>query len=118
GGIEHHFYLTASRNGQELSSRYYRASGVGAGLFAGYDLPVASRLRLGVEAEATFGGATPTATFTDGTTFFEKPRYGYRLVGRAGYVAAPRLMIYASGGYGGNRYRLGGTAAVADAHQW
>src|SRR4051812_8596928 len=69
GGIEHHFYLTASRNGQQLSSRYYRASGIGAGLFAGYDVAVAPRVRLGAEAEATFGGATPTATFPDGTTF-------------------------------------------------
>jgi outer membrane immunogenic protein len=27
-------------------------------------------------------------------------------------------MVYALGGYGGNRYRLAGTAPVADAHQW
>jgi hypothetical protein len=58
GVIEHHYFLEVTQDGQTTGS-YYRATGIGASIFAGYDLAVSSRLRLGAEIEGTVGGATP-----------------------------------------------------------
>jgi outer membrane immunogenic protein len=118
GVIDHHFWLSEAAGGVTVSDRYYRDKDLGGGVFAGYDHAIGRRLRIGGEVALTTGGGDPAATFSDGSTFQATPRYGYRLTARAGVVAAPWLMLYANGGYGGNRYRLRGTARVADAHEW
>jgi outer membrane immunogenic protein len=119
GLIDHHYWLTeTSASGTVLSDRYYRDRDFGGGIFAGYDVAVASRIRIGGEVALTAGGGDPEAVFQDGTSFIKRPRYGYRLVARAGFVPVDRVLLYANGGYGGNRYELGGTASVADAHEW
>ena len=119
GLMDHHYWLTeTAASGAVLSDRYYRDKDFGGGVFAGYDFAVAPRIRIGGEVALTTGGGDPEAVFSDGTTFIKKPRYGYRLVARAGFVPVDRVLVYANGGYGGNRYRLGGSASVADAHEW
>jgi len=119
GPIDHHYWLTETGpSGAVLSDRYYRDKDVGGGIFAGYDFAVAPRIRVGGEVALTTGGGDPEAVFQDGTTYIQHPRYGYRLVARAGFVPVKSVMLYANGGYGGNRYRLGGAAAVADTHEW
>lgn len=119
GVMDHHVWLTETApGGTVLSDRYYRDKDLAGGIFAGYDLAVGEHFRVGGEVGLTTGGGNPQARFRDGTTFQETPRYGYRLTARAGFVPIRSLMLYASGGYGGNRYRLSGTAKVADAHEW
>lgn len=118
GVIEHHFYLDVTVNDRPYSSRYYRDTGFGGGGFAGYDLAIARRWRIGGELEGTIGGGTPEAVIRDGYRYGQSPRFGFRATGRLGFVATPRLLLYGKGGYGGNRYRLTGNFAVQDAHGW
>ena len=119
GAHEHHFYLdqTARRTGS-TEGRYYRAWGVGGGVFAGYDVAVLPRVRLGLEAGISVGGNNPVARFPDGTDYTQHPQFGYRVTGRAGYLLGDRLLAYGTFGYGGHRYRLEGTARVEDARRW
>jgi outer membrane immunogenic protein len=119
GGHEHHFYIneTDLRTG-ETEGRYYRGWGVGGGAFIGHDFQLSSRLRAGVEAGVSLGGNNPVARFSDGTDYTQHPRYGFRGTGKLGYLLANRVMAYGTFGYGGHRYRLGGTATVADSHEW
>jgi outer membrane immunogenic protein len=116
---EHHFYLNVTdlRSG-ETKGRYYRGWGIGGGAFIGYDFPVSTRLRGGVEAGVSLGGNNPVARFADGTDFTQHPRYGYRAAGKVGYLLSDRLMAYGTLGYGGHRYRLGGTATVSQSNKW
>jgi len=119
GVMDHHVWLTETGpGGAVLSDRYYRDKDLAGGVFAGYDMAVGRQFRIGGEMAITAGGGNPEARFRDGTNFQETPRYGYRLTVRAGFVPVRSVMVYASGGYGGNRYRLSGTANVADAHEW
>lgn len=75
-------------------------------------------MRLGGEVALTAGGGSPDADLPDGTRYTQSPRFGYRLTVRAGIAPTPRLLIYANGGYGGNRYRREGNTAVIDSHDW
>lgn len=119
GAHEHHFYLDLiNRQTGETRGRYYRAWGIGGGAFAGYDLAVVPRLRLGVEAGISLGGAGPEAHLPDGSFYVEHPRYGFRGTGRAGFLLSDRLMAYGTFGYGGHRYRLDTSDGVAGAHDW
>jgi outer membrane immunogenic protein len=119
GLIDHHYWLSeTTSNGETISDRYYRDKDFGGGVFAGYDIAVAPRIRVGGEVALTAAGGDPEAVFSDGSTHQQRPRYGYRLIARAGYIPIDGVLAYANGGYGGNRYRIGGTAAVADAHEW
>ncbi|QMW22107.1 outer membrane beta-barrel protein [Sandaracinobacteroides saxicola] len=104
---EHHVYIaeTDIPTGQ-TRGQYYRGWGVGGGAFIGYDFAVARRTRLGVEAGVSLGGEGPTARFADGAFYTSKPRWGYRLTGKAGYFVTTRLLAYATFGYGGHRYRV------------
>lgn len=112
GIIEHHFYLEASSGGTVVSKGYHRSWGAGGGAFAGADLAVSRRLRLGVEAGATVGGATNRAAFPAGISLALDPSHGYRLTARGGLVVGSDLLLYASGGYGGNSYRVSNSAGV------
>ncbi|HEX8533969.1 MAG TPA: outer membrane beta-barrel protein [Allosphingosinicella sp.] len=119
GAHEHHFYLNVTDLGtNRTEGRYYRAWGVGGGAFAGFDFALAERVRLGLEAGVSLGGNNPVARFADGTTYTQHPRFGYRATGKVGYLLRPRLLAYGTFGYGGHKYRLGGTAKVADVHEW
>ena len=119
GAHQHHFFLevTDGRTGR-TEGRYYRAWGIGGGAFAGYDVAIADRVRLGIEAGVSVGGNNPVARFADGTTYTQHPRFGYRATGKAGYLLGDRLLAYGTFGYGGHRYRLAGTAQIANAHEW
>jgi outer membrane immunogenic protein len=119
GAHEHHVFIetTALPRGA-TTARYYRAWGVGGGAFAGYDVAIAPRIRLGLEAGISLGGQNPTANFADGTFYTQRPRYGFRGTARAGYILGDRLLAYGTFGYGGHRYRLGGNANISDAHEW
>ncbi|MEA3010995.1 MAG: outer rane immunogenic protein [Sphingomonadales bacterium] len=119
GVHEHHFYLTETDKRTGTSQgRYYRAWGVGGGAFAGYDAALTRRIRLGAEIGVSVGGNNPVARFSDGTFYTQHPRYGFEATGKLGYLLADRVMAYGTFGYGGHRYRLGGTAAVADVDEW
>lgn len=114
GAHEHHFYIESS-NG---AGRYYRAWGVGGGVFAGYDLPVWPRVRIGIEASVSLGGATPIARLTNGTFYARHPQWGLRGTGRVGYLLSDRLLAYGTFGYGGHYYRVDNPAGVTNSHDW
>lgn len=78
--------------------------GLAGEAFTGFDLAIASRVRIGVEGQFEIGGRGPVAR-NPGYTFGVKPRYGYSASVRAGYVVTPKFMIYAGAGYGEHRYR-------------
>jgi outer membrane immunogenic protein len=120
GAREDHDYFNIIdlQTGQAVS-RYYRAVGPSAGAFAGYDVAIAEHVRIGGEAGINIGGGRDVARSPSGVRFFEQhPRYGYRLSVRAGYVATPRLLLYGTGGYGGNRYRIDYNPGIAGVYQW
>ncbi len=115
---EHHFFIEETDlRTDEAVGRYYRAWGVGGGAFGGFDAAVARSIRIGGEVGISLGGDNPEARFSDGTTYTQRPRYGYRATGKVGYVLHDRLMAYGTLGYGGHTYRLGGTASVRDARE-
>ncbi|WP_010218734.1 outer membrane protein [Sphingomonas sp. PAMC 26621] len=116
---DHVFFDVANLDTGETLSRYYRAVGPSGGAFVGYDVAVAQNVRIGGEVGVNIGGGRPVARLPDSRRFFEEhPRYGYRLSLRAGYLATPRLLLYATGGYGGNRYRIDFNPGIPDIHQW
>jgi outer membrane immunogenic protein len=117
GIVEHHFYLETSVGGTLVDERYHRSWGVGGGAFAGADFAVSASLRLGVEAGVTVGGADNRAAFPAGASLELDPKYGYRLTVRGGVVVGSDLLLYASGGYGGNSYRVSNSAGVANVDQ-
>ena len=47
-------------------------------------------------------------------TFGLNPRSGFSLSARAGYVVAPRVLLYAGGGYGEHSYRTIAAGNVAE----
>jgi outer membrane immunogenic protein len=112
GSIEHHYFLETTSGTTILNRGYRRAWGEGGGFFAGYDVALAPRLRVGAEAALVLGGATNRTDFANGTSLSLKPRYGYRLTLRGGGLLTSRLFAYAIGGYGGHRYRLSNSAGV------
>ena len=119
GVHEHHFYIKQTNIVTGATQgRYYRAWGIGGGAFAGYDLPLSPRLRLGAEAGLSFGGKGPVAHFPDGTSYAQHPQWGLRGTARAGYLLTDNLLAYGTFGYGGHRYRIDNTAGVSDAHAW
>lgn len=119
GAHEHHFYIEQTNlETGETRGRYYRAWGVGGGAFAGYELPIARRLRLGVEAGISLGGNAPVYRVANGASYSQQPQWGLRATGRVGYVLGDKLLAYGTFGYGGHRYRLENTAGVTDTHNW
>ncbi len=119
GAHEHHFYVEETNiQTRETRGRYYRAWGVGGGAFAGYDLPVSPRVRIGLEASVSLGGKGPVARFADGTFLARYPQWGLRGTGRVGYVLNSRLLAYGTFGYGGHRYRIENPARVTDVNNW
>jgi outer membrane immunogenic protein len=113
GLLEHHIYLKTHVGGALVDEGYHRSWGVGGGAFVGHDFAVSRSLRLGGEAGVTVGGETNRVLFAGGTSLALKPRYGYRLTLRGGAVIGSRIFVYATGGYGGNRYRVSNSAGVA-----
>jgi outer membrane immunogenic protein len=116
---EHHFYIRETDAVTGVSQgRYYRAWGVGGGVFAGYDLPLAERVRLGVEASLSIGGATAEAHFDDGGFYRQNPRYGAKVTARLGYVLGEDVLVYGTAGYGGHRYRVEQSGEILGATDW
>lgn len=116
---EHHVYIdeTDVATG-ETRGRYYRAWGFGGGAFAGGDLALTQRIRVGVEGGVSVGGRGPRADFADGSFYAARPRYGFRATAKAGYVLAPRLLAYGTFGYGGHRYRVRASADFGRPDDW
>ncbi|MEP9359966.1 outer membrane beta-barrel protein [Sphingomonas sp. KR3-1] len=117
GALEHHIYLE-TQSGGTTTGRYHRAWGVGGGLFVGHDVVVSEHFRIGGEAGLTTGGGDNVVPFAGGAELRLEPRYGYRVSLHGGVVLGSSLFVYASGGYGGNNYRIRNTAGVADVHEW
>lgn len=118
GIIEHHFFIQTTANGVSDAGRYYRAWGVGGGIFLGNDFRIAPRLRAGVEASITTGGADNVANLGSGRELRYSPQFGFRTTARVGALIGDRSMFYILGGYGGNRYSITNTARVDDTHAW
>jgi high affinity Mn2+ porin len=81
----------------------HTSSGVNAGVHAGYNLVLPSRVLLGVEADLTFpsyleSNTNISHTVTANSDLIERMDYVGTLRGRIGY-AAPNWMIYATGGF-------------------
>lgn len=104
--VDHHFVLEEQELPSGNTRRFNVAKwGVGGQVFAGYDLAVAPRLLLGFEGAFDVGGRTAierNAFYTSGID----PKHGFSVTARAGFVATPRLLLYAGGGYGGHDYRV------------
>ena len=119
GAHEQHVFLEETNVATGATrGRYYRAWGVGGGAFAGYEWPIARRVRIGLEASLSVGGASPVARFADGTSYAQHPLWGLRGTGRAGYLLTDRLLAYGTFGYGTHHYRLENGAGVTDVHTW
>lgn len=123
GGVEaglheHHFYIeqTDAATGR-TRGRYYRSWGAGGGAFAGYDIAVAPRVRIGGEVGISLGGASPVAHLPTGT-YTQHPQWGCRATAKVGYVLGDRTLAYGTFGYGGHRYRIDNRADVSGAHPW
>jgi outer membrane immunogenic protein len=116
---EHHIFIEQQNPVTGgIAGRYHRGWGVGGGAFAGYDLAALERLRLGIEGGMSVGGNGPVARFSDGTYYTQRPRYGFFLTGRVGYVLGRRMLAYGTLGYGGHKYKPRGTAQVAGVKEW
>lgn len=82
------------------------------GAFVGYDREVASNVVIGVQADFSVAaddkiiqrGATGLATLD--------PKYNIDLTARAGYVVAPKTLVYVRGGYANQRVRTTITEAT------
>ena len=117
GALEHHIYLEP-QGGNGTAGRYYRAWGAGGGVVVGHDIAVGEHLRIGGEAGVTAGGGDNVVRFAGGSELRLAPRYGYRVSLHGGAVIGSALFVYASGGYGGNRYRIRNTAGVTGVSEW
>ncbi|WP_230772787.1 outer membrane protein [Sphingomonas sp. Leaf4] len=118
GVQEHHFDLEITVplfNVTETNT--YRSRGVAGGAFAGFDLAVAPRVRLGAEAAIGTGGTQATARLPGGV-YAEDPQWNYRVGGRAGYVIGDHALVYATLGYGAHRVRVTDDFAVEGASDW
>ena len=119
GAHEHHFYVEETNlKTRETTGRYYRAWGGGGGTFAGYDMAVSPRVRIGLEASVALGGKGPVARFADSSYLARSPQWGLHGTGRVGYVLNRRLLAYGTFGYGGHRYRIDNPARVRDVNNW
>lgn len=81
----------------------FRSTGIGGGVFAGYDYAIRDRVRIGAEISGVVGGKSNDLEFQGGRLSLDH-KFGIRLAVRAGYVVTPRVMVYGLTGYGGNRY--------------
>lgn len=104
--VDHHFVLEETEY-PSGSTRQFNVTkwGIGGQGFAGYDLAVTRHIMLGAEGAFDFGGRTAIER-NPFYIFGIKPRHGYSITARAGYVVTPRLMLYAGGGYGEHAYRV------------
>lgn len=104
GAVDHHF-VAEEQNGAGKTRRFNVTRwGLGGELFGGFDLAVAPRLRLGAEGQIEGGGRTAVEQ-NSSYTLGIRPRYGFSISAHAGYVASPRLLVYAGAGYGQHYYR-------------
>ena len=119
GAHEHHFFIEETNVATGATrGDYHRAWGVGGGAFAGYEWPIARRVRIGLETSVSVGGESPVARFADGTSYAQHPQWGLRGTALAGYLLTDRLLTYGTFGYGGHHYRLENDAGVTDTHAW
>jgi outer membrane immunogenic protein len=119
GAHEHHFYLnvTDAPGGQTKGPLLSRM---------GYRWRRIRRLRYssgqsGASRHRSRGQRwrnNPVARFPDGTSYTQHPRYGFLATGKVGYLLSDRFLAYGTLGYGGHRYRLGGSALVENAREW
>ncbi|MDJ0277187.1 outer membrane beta-barrel protein [Sphingomonas sp. 2R-10] len=118
GARQHRFQLelTEPRFGT-TETRTYDATGFGGGAFAGYDLALASRLRLGAEVALVAGGGSPVAR-VGSRSYREEPQWGYRVGGRLGYVVGNRALVYAAAGFGAERNDFRDGLGVDGADRW
>lgn len=116
GAANHYLAFLVSSPGMPDSRLDIKRWGLAGEAFAGFDLAIAPRIRIGVEGQFEFGGRSAVAQTQD-FTIGRKPRYGFSASIRAGYVMTPKFLIYAGAGYGEHRYRpiAGGPAVEPEA---
>ncbi|MEO5866164.1 MAG: outer membrane beta-barrel protein, partial [Sphingomonas sp.] len=85
-----------------------RADGLSYGGDVGYDINTGGRLVLGVEGEVAGSTAKVTSNAANVALGYGRVKAGRDLYagGRIGYVASPRTLIYAKGGYTNQRLDL------------
>ena len=104
GAVNHHFVVEESDGAEDTRRFNVLKWGVGVEAFGGFDLAVARSVRLGGEAQFEAGGRLAVERNSN-YTFGFRPRFGYSVSTRFGYVVAPAVMAYAGAGYGEHRYR-------------
>ena len=70
-----------------------------AGMFVGYDRQVAPHIVVGAEAGMDFSSDDAIQGSNAGGRFSIDPRWSLAMTARAGYLADPRTLVYARGGY-------------------
>ncbi|SEJ81289.1 outer membrane immunogenic protein [Sphingobium sp. AP50] len=75
------------------------------GVFAGYDREIAPSIVLGGQADFNIGASDDITQRTAlGATRLD-PKWGFDLTARAGYIVAPKTLVYLRGGYANERVR-------------
>ena len=80
-------------------------------LFAGYDLAVAPKVRLGVEAAIGLGAEDELVLRNDAGQIEIDPEYTFEATGRLGYLVSDKAMLYVRGGYQNSRIEASFTPA-------
>ena len=87
-------------------------------VFAGYDLAVASKVRVGVEAAFGLGADDALRLRDPAGAVTLDPEYTFEVSGRAGYLVADKALLYVRGGYQNSRVEATvaetGSATVRD----
>jgi outer membrane immunogenic protein len=81
--------------------------------FAGYNLAVAPRVRVGAEAAFGIGADDDFVASANGTSLEIDPEYSFEFTGRVGYLVTDKLLAYARGGYQNARVEFELTEAGA-----
>lgn len=94
--------------GYALSADGLSGNGVAGGIYAGYDLPIASSAFVGVEAGFSYSGAAISASLTDGVDTLSakvKAHETYSISARLGFKPAASTGLYAKLGYANTRFK-------------
>ena len=91
-------------------------SGILGSIYGGVDYQVTQRGVLGLSAEASYAGFNGSVSASVPGAFAQVNQntgFGWAVLLRAGYLAAPSTLLYLTGGYAGQILNTNGTAAAA-----
>jgi outer membrane immunogenic protein len=81
-------------------------TGFSGGIYAGFDFKASDNFVVGIEGDINFGGSSASDSPVAGINVVVDPKYDYSITARAGFLATPKLLIYARGGFASDRISL------------